>query len=97
MFLRLWMITELEQLKIFTLVLQAGGAAIIFPKSGQNQKSDTTLSKKTFLLALTSVIEIFLRCTIFEFGFFVSKNIQMYCMKNRKCSNMMFLKKMIKR
>ena len=38
MFLRLWMITELAQMKIFALkVLQPGGAAIIFPKSGQNQ------------------------------------------------------------
>ena len=38
MFLRLWMITELAQMKIFSLkVLQPGGAAIIFPKSGQNQ------------------------------------------------------------
>ena len=35
MFLRLWMITELAQMKIFALkVLQPGGAAIIFPKSG---------------------------------------------------------------
>ena len=39
MFLRLWMITELAQMKIFALkVLQPGGAAIIFPKSGRNQK-----------------------------------------------------------
>ena len=38
MFLRLWMITELAQMKIFALkVLQPGGAAIIFPKSGRNQ------------------------------------------------------------
>ena len=38
MFLRLWMITELAQMKIFSLkVLQPGGAAIIFPKSGRNQ------------------------------------------------------------
>ena len=40
MFLRLWMIAELAQIKIFALkVLQPGGAAIIFPKSGQNQNS----------------------------------------------------------
>ena len=38
-FLRLWIITELAQMKIFALkVLQPGGAAIIFPKSGRNQK-----------------------------------------------------------
>ena len=38
MFLRLWMITELAQMKIFALkVPEPGGAAIIFPKSGQNQ------------------------------------------------------------
>ena len=39
MFLRLWIITELAQMKIFALkVLQPGGAAIIFTKSGRNQK-----------------------------------------------------------
>ena len=38
MFLRLWMITELAQMKIFALKVQEpGGAVIIFPKSGQNQ------------------------------------------------------------
>ena len=38
MFLRLWMITELAQMKIFALKVQEpGGAAIIFPKSGRNQ------------------------------------------------------------
>ena len=38
MFLRLWMITELAQMKIFALkVPEPGGAAIIFPKSGRNQ------------------------------------------------------------
>ena len=37
-FLRLWMITELAQIKMFALkVLQPGGAAIIFRKSGRNQ------------------------------------------------------------
>ena len=37
-FLRLWMITELAQMKIFALKVQEpGGAAIIFPKSGRNQ------------------------------------------------------------
>ena len=40
MFLRLWMITELAQIKNFALkVLQPGGASIIFPKWGQNQNS----------------------------------------------------------
>ena len=35
MFLRLWMITEMALMKIFALkVLQPGGAALIFPKSG---------------------------------------------------------------
>ena len=38
MFLRLWIITELAQIKIFALkILQPGGAAIIFPKHGQSQ------------------------------------------------------------
>ena len=40
MFQSLWMITEFAQMKFFALkVLQPGGAAIIFPKSGRNQKS----------------------------------------------------------
>ena len=38
MFERLWMTTELAQMKIFALgVQEPGGAAIIFPKSGRNQ------------------------------------------------------------
>ena len=42
------------------------------------------------------MVEIILRCTIFEFGFFVSKNYKIFDMKNRKCSKMRFFKKMIK-
>ena len=39
MFLRQWMIIELAQMKVFALKVQEpGGAAIIFPKSGRNQK-----------------------------------------------------------
>ena len=38
MFYRLWMTTELAQMKNFALrVPEMGGVAIIFPKSGQNQ------------------------------------------------------------
>ena len=49
-FLRLWMITELAQIKIFALkVLQPGGAAIIFPKSGRNQKSKENSVKNHFV------------------------------------------------
>ena len=39
MFLKLWMITVMAQMKIFALKVQEpGGAAIIFPKSGRIQK-----------------------------------------------------------
>ena len=39
MFWMLWMIIELAQMKVFALKVQEpGGAAIIFPKSGRNQK-----------------------------------------------------------
>ena len=65
MFLRLWMITELAQMKIFALkVLQPGGAAIIFLKSGQNQNWTPLLLLKKLLLPLLSVSEIFLGCTM---------------------------------
>ena len=47
-------------------VLQPGGAAIIFPKSAQNQNLTPLLQIKKLLLPLLSVSEIFLRRTILE-------------------------------
>ena len=68
------MTTELAHMKIFAVrVPEPGGAAIIFPKSGPNQ---ITLSIKNLLLSLTSVVEISLRCTIFEFGIFCLQELQ---------------------
>ena len=65
------MINELAQMKTFALkVLQPGGAAIIFPKSGRNQKLKKKLQYENLSLPLTFGVEIFLGCTIFEFGFF---------------------------
>ena len=60
------MITELAQIKFFDQrVLQPGGAAIIFVKSGPNQIL-TTPELKNLSLPLSSMVEIFLGCIILK-------------------------------
>ena len=69
-FQTLWMITELTQIKIFAQrVLKPGGTVIIFSKRGQNQIS-TPLWGSRNLLSLSSVVEIFLGCTILKIWIF---------------------------
>ena len=58
-------------MKIFLLkVWSPGGAAIIFPKSGQNQNLTPLLLIKKLLLPLLSVNEIFLGWTILDLWIF---------------------------
>ena len=79
------MITELAQIKIFALKVQEpGGAALIFPKSSRNQKLKKILLNKNLLLPLTSGVEIFLGCTIFEFGFFCLRKLTNNWYKKQK-------------
>ena len=61
-------------MKIFLLkVWSPGGAAIIFPKSGQNQNLTPLLLIKKLLLPLLSVNEIFLGWTVLDLWIFCPK------------------------
>ena len=67
MFLRLWMITELAQIKIFAQrVLQPGGTAIIFSQKWLKSKFDTTLSIKKPFVTLKFCDQNFYRMHHFE-------------------------------